>query len=424
MSLRLAILLCLKIQLCLVYFSNVVPIFGLSPFVVFFPLWIWLFVLQLVYERNPHRGAPFVLKLLTFSILVLLFQTLVAPVFFGIADNRPRAILLAGIALITVLALVRTIRDREELLSFLALLRWLTVITIFIGVVEILTGLHLPNSRHYDIEFFYADPFIPTGTLYNENQFATVVVLGLPTLLAPLTAGGRLGMKPFWGLMVILAIFVVSQTDSRVNLLALLLVIAAFFGSAGAKRVAGGLFAACLLGTAVVALQPDMVAEVSDRVSEQFESLSLDTFLNTNSAEIVRFNLALMAFEVIQNYPIFGLGPGGPEAYCEARNFNTFGVCALHNWPLELLASFGVITGALHILAIILAVLYLVRGRRRVDRALHPMITALIACTVTANLTASSMLLLQPVWYALGFMMVYLRLLSLSDRAKDRGHDA
>lgn len=417
-SLRMSILFCLKVHLGLVYLSNVISVGGLSPFVLFFPVWGWLFILQIVTERRSTLPSALGVRILMSSVMVLLLLTLATPLFFGLDGNRPRAIVLAVIAFVTVLAIARNIRSFDEMDSFFNLICWLTVALILIGIWEVATGSHLPNSRHYDPNFFYADPTIPTGTLYNENQYATVVVLGLPTLLSRLFTIGKQGSKPFWGIMVFLAMFVVSQTDSRLNLLALFIVIAVYLWSSGVRRMAGGLFLLVFGATALMASQPDLIADILDRVFGQIATLSVGNFTNVNSAEIVRFNLAIMAGEIIASYPVFGLGAGGAEAYCEAGNFNTFGVCTLHNWPLEMMASFGVPTAVLHFLGIGLTLVYILRQKNVGDPRLRHLIVAALACTLTANLTASSLLVLQQIWFALGFIIIYARLCAAVGKEK------
>jgi len=124
----------------------------------------------------------------------------------------------------------------------------------------------------------------------------------------------------------------------------------------------------------------------------------------------VRLNLALMSLDVITQYPIIGYGVGGGEAFCEANNYQTFGVCTLHNWPLELATSFGVPIAIFHLVAVAGVSILVVKAARSRKDNMAPTIIAMLSSTLAANFTASSILLLFPVWIFLGICVAYVQI--------------
>lgn len=404
MTLRTAVLVCVKLTLCLAYFNNTVSVAGLAPLFLFAPVLLGLAVVQLLFDP-PSPSMPGSVKLLQITLIAMLIITILTPIFFGLGGSRPRAIVFSVLMFSLVLIVGRVVRSTQDVHSILNLIRWLTAGLILIGVVEVLTGLHLPNSRHYDPDFIYKDPTIPTGTVYNENQYATLVLLGVPLFLAQIfDPKGRFG-RIFAIVMIVLSVFVISQTDSRLNLLGLALTFMAYLWVSGATRLAGGLTLVVILSVILVAVQPGLVAEVGDRVFGQFETLSIETFTNTNSAEAVRLNLAFMTFDIMAEYPLTGYGAGGAEAFCDARNYETFGICVPHNWPLEMASNFGVPLAVLNIVAILTLLMFLLRHGER--GTFRPVFVALFACTIVANFTASSILVLAPIWVVLGLLLAY-----------------
>jgi len=166
---------------------------------------------------------------------------------------------------------------------------------------------------------------------------------------------------------------------------------------------------------ALVALQPDLVAQLWDRVFGQLETLTIDSLTDVNSAEVVRLNLTLMTFDVMSDYPLFGFGAGGAEAYCAAGNYHTFGVCVPHNWPLEMASNFGIPLAMLHVTAIIGLFVFLLRDRTA--GSFRPTLMALFTCSIVANFTASSILVLPAIWIVLGTFVAYARIVYTQRKA-------
>ncbi|OYU20420.1 MAG: hypothetical protein CFE34_00135 [Rhodobacteraceae bacterium PARR1] len=404
MSVRIAVLLGVKVAICLAYLSNVVSIAGIAPLFVFAPFLLALAVIQLIVDP-PTGAVPATSQFIKLVLLGMILSALLTPVFFGLDGNRPRAVLFATLLFSIVLILGRTVQTLDDMRGMLNLIRRMTIVLVAIGTVEIFTGWHLPNSRHFDLTFFYTSPYIPTGTVYNENQFASLVLLGIPLFLSSVFGTGSVFNRLAYVFVLLVSIFTITQTDSRLNLIGLMLVVTSFLALSGFKRSAGGLVLAIFLVFLLIALQPELVTSVFDEISSQLSTLSLDTFVKTDDKEVVRLNLLIMALDVIAEYPIFGYGAGGAEVYCEAGNYFTYGVCAPHNWPLELASSFGLPLAILHICSVI--GLFVALLRIKADPQLRATMVALFSTTVTANFTASSILLLTPVWVVFGLLVAY-----------------
>ncbi len=233
---------------------------------------------------------------------------------------------------------------------------WVLIILLCIGLWENLSGHHLEvSSRDFgDMEKVC---YIPTGTFVMINQYAACLTLGLPLFLTRLASTKNKGGIIFLSVGALLTLYLISETQSRISLLAILLEITtAFFWIFPRKKKLwiGGILTAVVLVTA--AFNPSFYRQKADSIQLQFHSAYRQIILHKNSGKI-RVNLALNGLYFLRDSGGLGVGAGNFNHYMEEKPyFSTAStnhptrVLFPHNWWIELLSEYGIIIFILYCL--------------------------------------------------------------------------
>ena len=242
-----------------------------------------------------------------------------------------------------------SINSEEKLNLIFKLLLYCLLIQVFIGLAEILLGVHLPNSRQYVSSFSYDDIFVPTGSFYNENNYASALSFGAGFFIVGAFLSKKNLIKILYIVPLLITIILINKTESRINQLAILL---SFFitlyviiikDSTYISQKAKMLFLNLSILISAVVLVVLFYENLTTIINELFFS---------ESADAVRYHLAVIAISTMIDSNYFGAGPGAFELSCfTAYSLDTRDVCNPHNWLLELGANFG--------LFILLAQLYI-----------------------------------------------------------------
>ncbi|WP_394249775.1 hypothetical protein [Vibrio profundi] len=231
-------------------------------------------------------------------------------------------------------------------INYTRMLRWLSFLFFFsllIGLFENLTGLHLPNSRHYDYSFYYSDPSIPTGTFYNENNYASITSIGAALFFARAFFENKLLFKVFYCILYITSIYIVLSTGSRINsamvFLPIFLFSIRFINLSLSNRFSFKLRKILFYSMFVFLLSFSFV------VSYGMIEVLFNQITAADSADLIRFELARLGFDILVNSYYLGSGPMAFELTCFGSSaYANGGICSPHNWLIELGANFGAIS--------------------------------------------------------------------------------
>lgn len=399
--------------------NTAITVAGISPFVLAWPLVLVPFLFRLfALDIHPLRPSPAAGIMLLFCVVLLfyVFMAFLNPNPFG---TSTRSALITLINTTVIIVLLLDVKKRSEIDRIHKWFIWITILQIILCLYEINTGNHLSNSRHYDPDFNYTNEFIPTGTFYNENQTATMLAMGFVFLLyRAITTRSRL-QRLFLAVAAILCLYCIFYTESRINMVICVVILLNFV-----IRRAG--FALLLMGIGSIVLVTGVInsADLLALIESQIEASSLESLQNPNSSAYVRIYLSVLATELIfDSNPLAGLlgtQTGAYVIYCMQKvNLVESDICQPHNWPLELMADYGISSFFVYLYLFVIIVAALLRIKRTPstpgDRTTANIYLGVLLVQFGASFSVSSITIMIPMWAIMGYMVAFIRIADPKD---------
>ena len=268
----------------------------------------------------------------------------------------------------------------------------------FIGWYEIATRNYHWVSEKYLIQLTYSQTPVPVSVFYNPNDFATVLSFGIFALFVAHRYSNHRSVKILWALTLISSFILLVLTQSRANLIGVLLGISFMvmvkFGLSY-KKIVISLF--LLMSFAFALLFTDFGTYVSNFI---------DIYLNfdmENGSEQQRSILLKNAFCVFVNS--YGLGTGAGNLSFRMLTDGCFSIEAgsVHNWWVEILVTYGIVIFLWYVLNYIMILKkFFLKAK---ESYLASNMFAFLICFVIGCISSSSCLSNEPLWCA--FALVY-----------------
>jgi teichuronic acid biosynthesis protein TuaE len=318
----------------------------------------------------------------------------------------------------TVLA-VNTTKTMRTLLVML-LLTFMTAIGV--GLLEAATEFRLPTSGLIGRpeRFQWAS----TSFFYNQNDFATYITLWLPFFLAVAFFTRRLSAILTAAICALSSVVCFLYTGSRINLLALALMIPGLLLVVALRRgtdmklwqVAVGLI--MLFGVAVAAYlggRGSLLGVSLPVIGVQhwrFDTLAGEIAAGTGSGGN-RVRTTMNGLAVLRNSHLLGVGPGNAEYHLQGMP-GTDTVYNLHNWWMEVLVTGGVFVCAGYVFFYDALLYHLFQVAIKAKGGMLPyaatgLFTALVGYTFGA-LAPSSAIHFTPMWIHFGLSLAVINL--------------
>jgi teichuronic acid biosynthesis protein TuaE len=269
------------------------------------------------------------------------------------------------------------------------------IIMIGIGIWEILTGHHLTGSIYsgpINIIFRY----LPAAVFHNTNDFATFISISLPIILIGISQIIK-SLRWYVGTAVfIIAIYVLTNTESGSNFVALILEMTFWFffllKAISRIKIIIIIIIASLL---IFSFYSDIAQTALNKVTQQFNTIPTDLAEGS-----IRRSLYLNGlYFAIESYG-FGVGAGNEEYYME--NSPIYQAVGIHNWMLEILVNYGiwVFIGYLFLYFGLLRSLYQIYRKSKFPQyklAAQGLMASMVGFSV-ASLSSSSIISFIPQW--------------------------
>jgi hypothetical protein len=329
---------------------------------------------------------------------------------------------LSLIRLVLVVAPVAVITNTKRLRIVLIVLILTFVAVVGFGLVEMVTGFHLPMSKIASSPERHQ--WMITSVFYNPNDFALYLGLWFAMWLSLLVEARSIWEMGGAGLAILLIFLEIGRTGARSGWLALAMgaIAVAMIWKVRVVLVGRVPFAGVRILLLTMALliavfllipggevQPllDRTASVAQRVRLQVNYLLTDIEKGSGSGAY-RLNLLRNGWRVLEEYYLLGVGPGNAE-YHMASFDDTGGRVNLHCWWMEVLVNGGLLG------FLLFGAFYLCLLRGALDVALrasdHVMVWAGIGIfaslfgLVGGAFGPSSMILFMPPWIHLGLAL-------------------
>lgn len=233
---------------------------------------------------------------------------------------------------------------------------WVTTFGIFLGVavIENITLLHFPISRFaHGIQPHLS--YRPTAVFVNENNFAVLISLSLPFLLARWRYFTARKARIASGLGIFSGIYMLFVTGSRINYMVLILTVflySLFLTSRGKRLKVLTLLILAVVGIWIFfgitqpAVQGYMAGQLKyllDAYMDLLNPIDGDIWASSNSVA-VRVNMVRNGVVFLVKTWGMGVGVGNFEAWIETRAvYDTLEFLNPHNWWMELAAEYGLL---------------------------------------------------------------------------------
>lgn len=300
-------------------------------------------------------------------------------------------------------------RKKEELKSLYYLFFGFFILLLVIGIVEYLTGCHLPISRYYDS----VKVFIPTSVFCNENDFATFLALYIPFGICMFYYGRKKILKLIGIVSILCACYLIVIIGSRSSMLAVFLeFVILFFLLTNLKQK---LYLIVVIVSSFFILNivdQALMINVFSMMIEQVKSLAMQYELKIGSVD-VRWNLIRNGVLFLISTMGFGVGAGNIEYWMSNfGQYNTAGIINMHNWWMEIMTAYGILVFIGYVLFFFGILYNLAKVRLRFfsrhDRMLCDTLILSLSGFIIACVGPSSFINLNMQWFLFGIALAYL----------------
>jgi teichuronic acid biosynthesis protein TuaE len=381
--------------------------YAMSPYRLLIFLLLGVFAVRVIFSSHEWmlpRPASHVAVFLVFwggyGALSLLWAANLAVAARGLA--------FLGLGLATALVFSLVLKPRRALAAVPKV--WIAgmICLVAVGAWERITGNHLPISAYLDTTEILLR-HTPTGFFSEPNVYSTVLALGFPFLLLAVIAARRRFLRAGMILVAATVPWLVLAADSRANILALGVEIAALLVCVirPLRRWRVGLAAVVLLISVCLAF-PQLPASVL-HLSHRGTGVTADTSPTSLSIrlETIRQGLRLLA-----STHGAGVGPGGFEYEMRSVNSMNLGsIRDMHNWWAQVLVEYGVLVFAGYRWRFVTLLWSLLAASRKADDDRLRHVGEALFCSLVgfsfASMSPSSIVDLPVQWALLGLCIAY-----------------
>lgn len=267
--------------------------------------------------------------------------------------------LISGLLCICIFSDV--IKEEKEFRTIFNIMFIMIILHNILGWFELQTGKYffadLSKIDRYSQFSYNKAARLPVTLFTNPNDFATLMTFGVFLSIIILLNNRNIFIKGLSSLTIISSILLILRTGSRGNLAGLLLGIAAIimiFLFKNVNKVV--LLVTLLLGLIFIIVYPPLNAKVVGVIQNTILSRFGSESMSIRSDE-VRFNLIKNGFTFLVQTVGFGTGAGNIEYWmAERKIFYVAKIVNMHNWWMEILVAYGVVTFILYVFVYLLKI--------------------------------------------------------------------
>lgn len=335
-----------------------------------------------------------VMLLLLVGWLITAITTISWAEYQGVAFRNVYFIMEAIYLVFTAVYYLKTEKKIEGIIKAISIV---IVVNIGIGLYEINTGLHLKKSGLTDI--IGNAQFLPSGTFFNPNDLASFLVLFLPMTLVYMKSKSIIG-KLYKLLLAIGSVYIIIATQSRIALILIIVVLFFLLLRYSWK------WAVLVLLCVPLFLQLPSMQETIGQVNQTYTD-------KTNSTDL-RLDITKYTWQTAKDSYFLGVGSGNVQIklaqYFPADEQNSDGAVSVHNFLLEVLANYGLLS-LLFFLSFLLYLFYQswyywLKNKAKAVKYLIPLLISIAFPFIT--FASSTTLEKSYIWISFGIILAVL----------------
>ncbi|MBC2180016.1 O-antigen ligase family protein [Listeria booriae] len=300
------------------------------------------------------------------------------------------------------------LRTKEQFFTFSKIITVIYVLQIVIGLAEVFTGWHLPQSGAFVYDTT-TSAFQPTGLLFNTNDYALFLTIFLPVVFWRLTKLRQPYRAVTLVLVSLVPLYLVITTYSRLGLIAYVVVLVALLIPYAKKiSILIGAWVMFLI-TNVLLFLPTAFSKVNEIVDSSFTEKGAST-----SDRLERYNTL---WQMIKDSKLLGVGAGNAPLKLEQYRLGHEQVQELilapHNFWLELIADggiFSIFPLVFFILLLGMSVYYWWTTRKQGDALFMVLPILIVLVFAVAAVALSTVIDKRYLWIAIGMAVAALNI--------------
>lgn len=384
--------------------------FSLFPFRVMMLLFTSIFFLTLLINWHLHNLQK--IRVPLFFLFLWLFYAMLTGMWVRSYHDYFRSILFlffnVGFVLMS-LVIKLNINDFKRLYNI-----WVfgLVISICIGLWNQITGNYLFEYESLDYIVNTIFP-VPRSFYFNQNDYASFIVLSISFLFSMLINQTSKKMKIFLFFLTLLSIFHVVMTFSRTNFIAILFMFCLYFLLLSKKKLRAWAIVILITSVSIYTVYQFVPEKELEKIANQLSISLNDEDVSSNR----RMNLIRNGFEYLVDSLGFGIGAGNTEYYMgKYKLYDTGGLVNMHNWLVLILVEYGVIIFVLYLFFLMFTIRKLYKifnhSRKLKDEVNTKISLALLLSLISfilVNNSSSNYMNFIPQWLLFAFALAYVK---------------
>lgn len=328
------------------------------------------------------------------------------------------AIFFLGCGCLSMLYMGIFIREEKDIRNLFKTIFVMILLHNIIGWMEILTGSYwFANLNKLDkYHTFATQPStrIPISIYANQNDFATMLLAGITITFILFKNSNKISIKFIYLLTIISSIFLLYRTDSRANIIALIigivtLLITKYSQLFTKRNIIKLAIAIMIICAGILVFSP----EVQQKAISLYYSVQATLFVEGNS-NMTRVNLIKNGFYfLVQSFGL-GTGAGNIEHWLEFNSiFSTGTIYNIHNWWMEILSGYGIVIFVLYISVYFLMIRQLFinykYSKNKFIRTTSWILLAYLFSFILSSISSASNMLIEWQWVFWGVIITFIR---------------
>jgi len=340
-------------------------------------------------------------------MLIWLFYSIITLCWVQNHGDWFRAVYFISIGVICVIIYDKYFTSDEDILNAFRTMSVMSIMHNCFGWYEIITGNYLFLSSDRIIK--YTRYHYPVSMFNNTNNFALFMLFSVfISYVCMVNAKGKI-MKFIYVITIISSICLILSTNSRANLLGLIIGLIVFVSLSFTQRKWRY---PMLILLSILFIVIILLPGVFDNILYMLNKYLTIELAADKGSDFVRLNLIKNGFIFLYRTCGFGTGAGNIEHWMSNYGvYYTSDILNMHNWWMEILVSFGVFIFALYLIFYIKLIIDMLHkykiNNNKMNKTLSISFISCMAAYIIGSISASSNISAEWLWVFWAISIAY-----------------